>query len=394
MKQMTLRDKVVIYHAGCIDGMGAAASFQHWVQQSLKNGDDRPVSVAVNPHIDRFIKIDTQTSAQLINYSGGGKCIGSCLSTSVLYVPAVYDKDYSNLVALDPERNQADYFGDNVYLDYYDKEVFIVDFSLPRSQLEKICETAHSVTVLDHHHTAFKAYEDWDEAERPNNLVIELAYGRSGATQTWWWLMENEDYPRVIQHVEDRDLWKWNIPNTKEFSLAVYNGNGNYMKSVSLWGGLLDRYNEEEYEDAYHDLIDKGSKFAEYQEMSIRKHMRYARTVKLSGGLYEVPVVNVTRDITSEILESLILEHRAPFAIAFIDGPKERWWSLRSKFGTEVDFKTVDVSEIAEILGGGGHQAASGFTTPHYVAPEMLDKWANTVMQGLKEQAFKLDAGE
>ncbi|QJT71024.1 DHH family phosphohydrolase/phosphoesterase [Vibrio phage vB_VcorM_GR7B] len=385
MRLLNLRDKVVIYHAGCLDGMGAAATFQHWLLKRLEiqSGCDKTFV-----HHVTHAQLDERTAAHVIQYgvkhSERASLSQSQFTLDVAYVPAVYGKDYSDL-----NQMGANEIEDSLHVAYHEKDVYIVDFSLPIEQLVKIAAVANSVTVLDHHHTAFEMYKDWSPEEMPYNVNIELEYARSGATQTWWYLMGNEDYPMPIRHVEDRDLWKWQVDGTKEFTLAIYNGDDSFMKSVVGWQRLLS-FQPATCEANYNALIDKGRIFKEYQDVSIKKHMKYVRFVKLAGGMYNVPVVNVTRDITSEILEQIIIEHKAPFAIAFIDGPDERWWSLRSKFLPDgnPDFpNAVDVSEIGKIMGGGGHQAASGFSTPHYVAPEELDRWANTVLMQQQQKA-------
>ncbi len=73
---------------------------------------------------------------------------------------------------------------------------------------------------------------------------------------------------------------------------------------------------------------------------------------------YTVPIVNAPSSIGSELLNQLSAGF--PFAAAYEDKPGHRSWQLRS--GGD---KAVDVSEIAALFGGGGHQRASGFSTGH-----------------------------
>jgi nanoRNase/pAp phosphatase (c-di-AMP/oligoRNAs hydrolase) len=47
-----------------------------------------------------------------------------------------------------------------------------------------------------------------------------------------------------------------------------------------------------------------------------------------------------------------------PFAATYYDSPRGRVFSLRSQEGGE------DVSKIAVLYGGGGHQHAAGFSRP------------------------------
>ena len=75
-------------------------------------------------------------------------------------------------------------------------------------------------------------------------------------------------------------------------------------------------------------------------------------------GGHKVPVANGTV-FFSEVGEELCKAYpEAPFAAYYMDrADGKRQWGLRSRTG-------FDVSAIAKQYGGGGHQAAAGFTEP------------------------------
>ena len=79
---------------------------------------------------------------------------------------------------------------------------------------------------------------------------------------------------------------------------------------------------------------------------------REAFTVDIGG--YRVPVVNAPYIFASELAGALAEGH--PFAATYYFNGKEEVWSLRSRGESG-----IDVSEIAQQYGGGGHKNAAGF---------------------------------
>ena len=43
---------------------------------------------------------------------------------------------------------------------------------------------------------------------------------KSGATLAWEFFHPGKEAPKFIQYITDRDLWKWELPYSKEFSAA------------------------------------------------------------------------------------------------------------------------------------------------------------------------------
>lgn len=215
--------------------------------------------------------------------------------------------------------------------------VVIVDFSYPRETLIKMNEQAESIIVLDHHKTAQANLEGLD--------FCQFDMSRSGAMMAWQYFHPRKQVPMLIQYIQDRDLWQWQLPESKEFSSGLQMLEMDFTK----WSEYL----ENEY---CNELITSGSIVLKYQETQVLRALDPSkiRMINLQG--YDVPVINSTT-LISEICGRLAESH--PFAISYFDTPKERVYSLRSRGdGT-------DVSVIAKSFGGGGHAAAAGFSIPH-----------------------------
>jgi len=71
-------------------------------------------------------------------------------------------------------------------------------------------EVANNLLVIDHHKTAMKELEGLDY------VVFDL--DSSGVTLTWQVFNPGVNIPSILLYIEDRDLWKWELPDSKEIS--------------------------------------------------------------------------------------------------------------------------------------------------------------------------------
>lgn len=221
------------------------------------------------------------------------------------------------------------------------REVYIVDFSYKRDVLKRICAVAEKVTILDHHITA---QEELDGLEREHdNLTVVFDMDKSGAVLSWEYF-HHSPVPVLLQHVQDRDLWRFELDGTDEINTALMS----YPFSFGFWQQLA------ESDERLATLRAEGVTLNRYRRQLIEQYKRRAVIGKVAG--YEVPVVNAPHAIISELLGELAAEH--PFAAGYQDKGGKRSWSLRSRRdGGE------DVAKIAEHFGGGGHRNAAGFGT-------------------------------
>lgn len=97
---------------------------------------------------------------------------------------------------------------------------YILDFSYPRSILLQISYLFEKTLVLDHHKTAREDLENWPT--KPNNLFITFDMEQSGAGLTWRTFSSKEP-PPLIQYIEDRDLWRFKLFRSKETNAYIAN---------------------------------------------------------------------------------------------------------------------------------------------------------------------------
>jgi oligoribonuclease NrnB/cAMP/cGMP phosphodiesterase (DHH superfamily) len=215
------------------------------------------------------------------------------------------------------------------------EDVLIVDFSYPREALLAIKETAKSLGVLDHHKTAQADLEGLDFC------VFDME--RSGAGIAWDYLLGRGTRPALVDYVEDRDLWRFALPGSKEINAWIASWDRDDFQAWSL----LRR----DLETDKPDCFAQGATLLRALAKQVASQGELASMVDFAG--HRVPVLNCTYAI-SETIGALAEAH--PFAVGWFERTDGKTvYSLRSRG----DF---DVSAIAKTFGGGGHKNAAGFT--------------------------------
>lgn len=238
------------------------------------------------------------------------------------------------------------------------KVVYIVDLCFSIDVLEAIALEAMQVVLLDHHTTALGVADQIQasevlapQLETPSALIqgvkrfhyqIDQEYSGCGLLWRFWYGVQQA--PWIVEYVQDRDLWRWQLPNSREINAALRA----YPQEFEMWQRL-------DMTVSAHGLIQEGRAILLDHKQIIESQIRGVRTEDIGGHL--VPTVNATA-LISETLERLCEDVPHLFACSWYersDGKKQ--WSLRS--GPQ----GLDVSVIAQAYGGGGHTHAAGFVT-------------------------------
>lgn len=240
------------------------------------------------------------------------------------------------------------------------KKVVIVDFSYRREVLEKMAETAVSILVLDHHKTAQEDLAGFPEPPADlevlrgwlpeSGIYARFSMEKSGAVLAWEHF-HAVDAPALINHIQDRDLWKFELPGTREIQAALFS----YPYDFEVWTDLILGGNVER-------LRADGEAIERKHHKDVAELTRVVTRMMLIGGEV-VPVANLPYTLTSDAGHLLCGDPSLqspcyPFAGCYWDTPQGRVFSLRSREDG------ADVGAIAKFYGGGGHKHASGFRVP------------------------------
>lgn len=255
--------------------------------------------------------------------------------------------------------------------------VLIVDFSYKQPVLVEMGKVAASITILDHHESAERELLPWavsNITHLHNPLTVPAkaaefkvshaavqhpllalpiqAYfdmHRSGARLAWDYCWPDKVRPpSLVEHVEDRDLWRFAIPDTKQVIAAL----DSYDKTFPNWDHFAAQLETAQGQTI---IRSQGQAILRVQERQLRQVIKESRRTMVIGG-HTVPVANVPYYMASEASD--ILGQGTPFSATYFDSPDGRKFSLRVRDGD------MNVSKIAEGYGGGGHAKASGFLRP------------------------------
>jgi oligoribonuclease NrnB/cAMP/cGMP phosphodiesterase (DHH superfamily) len=222
--------------------------------------------------------------------------------------------------------------------DVESREVIIVDFSYKRDVLIVMAKQAKSILILDHHVSAEK-----DLVGLPDNVTALFDMNRSGAVITWEYFHQGKPIPRLLQHIQDKDLWRFELEGTREIMASIFS----YPQDFTLWD----------------TFITSDLKQLRQEGIAIeRKHMKDVNALidtlsyRMVIAGYDVPVLNAPYFFSSDA--GHIMGENEPFAACYWDTEQKRTFSLRSAD------EGIDVAEIAVKFGGGGHKHAAGFSVP------------------------------
>lgn len=216
------------------------------------------------------------------------------------------------------------------------REVYFLDYCPSREKLIEFQGRAQSLKVIDHHKTAQEVCRGFDFATFDMN--------RSGAGLTWDVLTDSAPRPRLVDYVEDRDLWNWKLPHSKEVNAFIQSMP---RDDFNNWSALADLL-----EAALPAAIETGKALLRAEQINVDSCKNSVRHLTFCG--YDnVPVVNANGVNISALLNQLA--RKDYFAVGWYQDENGHFrYSLRANG----DF---DLTKIAEKFGGGGHKLASGF---------------------------------
>ncbi len=213
--------------------------------------------------------------------------------------------------------------------------VYIADFSFKRDILLQMQKDHKELVLLDHHKSAEKELEGLAFAKFDMN--------KSGAILTWEYLYPEKPIPLLLKYVEDRDLWLFKLPKSKEVHA--------YLTSVPMefvaWDDLVLKT-----QNSFDEVVNTGEAILRYNDINVELLCKTARMVEFDG--HKVPSVGSVL-LSSELGHALLNKFpESPFSIT---------WFVDKNGGIKLSFRSrgdFDVSELARKFGGGGHKAASG----------------------------------
>lgn len=257
-----------------------------------------------------------------------------------------------------------------VLLKVAERDVYILDFSLPKEVTEQVFVLASKVIWLDHHKTAFEMWcpENTDFTLvhdcQPRGIApgsellaeVILDNNRSGAMIAWEYFHPDLPVPILLKYIDDYDRWQFKLKGTKEVNKALW---GYAPWSFEQWKGFLV--------DGTAHFSTQGAAILRTHDRNVQDVLKYAVrkcTLKDTGYydydddnfIWEGLAANCSTCFTSDVGHELA-DQSGTFGLLWV---LDKDGKVRCSLRSNGDY---DVSAIAKTFGGGGHKNAAGFET-------------------------------
>jgi len=264
------------------------------------------------------------------------------------------------------------------------KELVVLDWVYPPEQLFNLHVP---VTVIDHHQYGFDAFKEFfNTVERGNKTRSEYDWGtvyvitatdkgnnfkwvyapdHSAATLAWYYWngyvplnISIEPIPPILLHIEDRDLWNWELPYTDEYTIALESYIHKYGFKA-LKNLYEEKPNQISYVGPYYPrLFEQGKAMILYRDMIAEQQAATFTAQERIKDSIPYGLANLSHTISETHHAALALHSEWAFTMSyFITGDENVIFNLRSR----KEGLLYDVGKLAKSLGGGGHFSSAGF---------------------------------
>lgn len=268
-------------------------------------------------------------------------------------------------------------------VDDHTSTVILLDAIGSPDLLVSLCKIAKEVIVLDHHETSSNEVNALRKDDKfPDNLIVHFSEDKSGCKLAWDFFRNNASAPIVydedgipmlrylqtmIPMVQDHDLYKYNLPDTKPTitGLMSLRFEYNVAKNPAIFDQLLT------LDVAKLNFLGKGLLVIREQKIDhiASKQSKPIVITGKDGNKYKGLFAScVDHTLVSDLGHQLAMRSKEeafePYGAIFTGMDGDKWKiSLRSING-------FDTQILSNAFGGGGHAPASAFrvTTEEYKA--------------------------
>lgn len=259
---------------------------------------------------------------------------------------------------------------------FEDRDVYILDFSFRKGDMDDIFATARRVEWYDHHKSAFEMWcgeyehgmEFYDVVDGKHYIALDDK--RSGAMLAWHNFNPGTEVPMLIQHIDDRDRWQFKLEGSKELhaALASYKPWTFEQWKREFLPAEMGKSGLSFEQTAKYSLLQKeGIAILRAHNQNVQAALKQARSCAIrwfDGETDGHPAVNVFTGLAANA--QAFLASDLGHELATKSGTFGLVWSMAGDGQIHCSLRSncnYDVSAIAKAFGGGGHRNAAGFST-------------------------------
>jgi len=220
--------------------------------------------------------------------------------------------------------------------------IYMVDFSLPIRQMQKLKLLCKELIWIDHH---ISIISDVNSTNFKCNGILDINYAASLLT---WKYFNNNNIPEPIQLIANYDIWDHTNELTVPFQYGLKTEYDTTPNNQELWSKLFN--------NEFIKYIEIGKYILKYEEI---QNIKLCKKLAFSSTLNGLPAMCINAIGNSKIFNSIWDEYKSThkLMLTFIKLKDSNTWKI-SIYTTHDD---IDCSEIAKSFGGGGHKKAAGF---------------------------------
>lgn len=235
-----------------------------------------------------------------------------------------------------------------------DETIVIVDFSFKPELMRTVKQKTDNIIWIDHHKTAIGYVSEY--GFNPAGIRNYETPGKSGCQLAWQYFFPEETEPDVVRYIGDMDAWVWKYPETSHYVEGLRLHEHRPVEGFALWNDLLlyaaDAYQRSVETRYTKSFISNGKIAIQYRRMICEDYCRSHGFEMIFDGK---PCFATGLYMWGSLLfgEERMRKYDICFSFEF-SGEK---WTI----GLYSKKPDIDVSLIAQSLGGGGHKGAAGF---------------------------------
>jgi oligoribonuclease NrnB/cAMP/cGMP phosphodiesterase (DHH superfamily) len=165
------------------------------------------------------------------------------------------------------------------------RDVYFVDFSMPRADLNKIASACNKIVVLDHHKTAREelmqkigddaTYEAWvKHPDLAENIEVIFDMEKAGCWLAWDYFFPGQKPPSLVEFTGLRDLWKHKGTAHEKLCEALNLSMTRFAyKLDGSWGEVFHD------EAGFANMVNDGEAILDYFNQRVEEAVQHARIV-------------------------------------------------------------------------------------------------------------------
>lgn len=255
------------------------------------------------------------------------------------------------------------------------ESVYIVDYSIEPSEMDKLLTITKNVTWIDHHITAIEKYKGYDKEIRGLRYdgiagcmltycyLACMVHCNTGEVLTKFDPKMTKLAPYFTKLIADYDVWTFEYGDDTRFFQKGFTLYPNEPDD-KIWEELYDEDAGSQHLSILNTMIDQGKTITAYRNSMMKDYCDKKGFIAKLDEYDNCYAINMGMVGSDDFVIDDPDQYDILIGFSF-DG--ELWtYSLRST--------KIDVSKVAAKHGGGGHKAAAGMNSKQLLLQAVKDK--------------------